>query len=175
MNIKINNKVSLSNLKKNYKCIRNWFSLKNSSSKDEFLNVIKNWIEVVVLIVDELSSAFQLFDSQNTRGKVLDPHDLLKAYHLREMRNEPYEMHHAVSKWESFKPSDIKNLFDVYLFSILNWSKKKKLKHFLQNLLITIREFQRTQVIPMLKEPEKLILIFKLPSLLHQEKIFLIW
>jgi hypothetical protein len=51
----------------------------------------------VIINVDKVEEAFQLFDSQNTRGKELDPHDLLKAYHLREMKRYPYEMEHAVT------------------------------------------------------------------------------
>lgn len=50
---------------------------------------------MVVITVDKISEAFQLFDSQNTRGRALYPHDLLKAYHLREIHDK-YEMQHAV-------------------------------------------------------------------------------
>ena len=56
---------------------------------------------MVVIQVGKESEAFQLFDSQNTRGRALDPHDLLKAYHLREMQNDKYEMEYAVTKWEA--------------------------------------------------------------------------
>lgn len=46
---------------------------------------IEERCELIVVITDDLSEAFQFFDSQNARGKALYPHDLLKAYHLREM------------------------------------------------------------------------------------------
>ena len=46
-----------------------------------------------------LSEAFQLFDSQNNRGKSLEPHDLLKAYHLRKQYSEDEKI---VEKWEQF-------------------------------------------------------------------------
>lgn len=128
-----NSKIAQTNIHNNYECIRNWFSLRSNELKENFKKILSNGIEVVVLTVDKLTSAFQLFDSQNTRGKELDPHDLLKAYHLREMQNEPYEMFHAVSKWESFNPNSICNLFDVYLFSILNWAKREKTKTFTAN------------------------------------------
>lgn len=130
LNMNCNNKSSQENLHKNYECITNWFALKNEELKQEFINALETILEVVVIIVDKLSSAFQLFDSQNTRGKALDPHDLLKAYHLREMKNDPYEMYHAVNKWESFKPVDISDLFDVFLFPILNWTRKEKTQKF---------------------------------------------
>lgn len=130
LNLSCNNKIAQFNLHQNYECIKNWFALKNDMLKGEFKNALEKVLEVVVITVDRLSSAFQLFDSQNTRGKALDPHDLLKAYHLREMKNDPYEMYHAVGKWESFKPNDISNLFDVYLFPILNWARRDKTQKF---------------------------------------------
>ncbi|RKW99274.1 hypothetical protein D9C01_13160 [Corynebacterium diphtheriae] len=37
---------------------------------------------LVRLVVNDLDAAFQMFDSQNTRGRALLPTDLLKAYHL---------------------------------------------------------------------------------------------
>ena len=91
---------------------------------------MKEILEFVVVTVDEVSAAFQLFDSQNTRGKTLDPHDLLKAYHLREMQSTPYEMERAVTKWESKKTENIKNLFGTYLFPIWNWSRCQKSSSF---------------------------------------------
>lgn len=87
-------------------------------------------LEVVVLKVNEISEAFQLFDSQNTRGRALDPHDLLKAYHLREMHNCPFEQLNLVKRWEDIKPKKIRDLFSLYLFPILNWSRKEKSKPF---------------------------------------------
>ena len=40
---------------------------------------IEKQCELIVVITDDLSEAFQFFDSQNARGKALYPHDLLKA------------------------------------------------------------------------------------------------
>ena len=85
---------------------------------------------MVIICVDKVSEAFQLFDSQNTRGKSLDPHDLLKAYHLREMKKYPYEMKHAVTKWEAKDTEKIRELFDLYLFPIWNWSRRIKSRPF---------------------------------------------
>ena len=85
---------------------------------------------MVVICVKRTQEAFQLFDSQNTRGKELDPHDLLKAYHLREMRDDRYEMEHAVIKWEAKDTQQIRELFDLYLFPIWNWSRCIKSRPF---------------------------------------------
>lgn len=123
-------KITKENLHYNYECIENWFSLKDSLLKEKINNMFENILEVVVIVVENIAEAFQLFDSQNNRGKSPDPHDLLKAYHLREMMNNKYEMEQAVKKWESIEPSKIKSLFDNYLFQINKWSKKEKTKQF---------------------------------------------
>ena len=98
--------------------------------KDNFIKAFDDILEVVVLNVKKESEAFQLFDSQNARGKALDPHDLLKAYHLREMKQYPYEMQHAVTRWEAREASQIRELFDLFLFPIWNWSRGMKSKPF---------------------------------------------
>ena len=84
LNTKFSNKLTQKNIHDNYKTICEWFSSINEEEKRLFDNALKNILEVVVISVNKISEAFQLFDSQNTRGRALYPHDLLKAYHLRE-------------------------------------------------------------------------------------------
>ena len=124
------NKVTQTNIHNNYNFIREWFSLKSNETKSSFCKAFSEILEVVVISVDKVEEAFQLFDSQNTRGKELDPHDLLKAYHLREMKKYPYEMEHAVTKWEAKDTAQIRDLFDLYLFPIWNWSRGIKSRPF---------------------------------------------
>ena len=124
------NKVTQTNIHNNYNFIREWFSLKSDETKENFKKAFAEILEVVVISVDKVEEAFQLFDSQNTRGKELDPHDLLKAYHLREMKKYPYEMEHAVTKWEAKDTAQIRDLFDLYLFPIWNWSRGIKSRPF---------------------------------------------
>ena len=124
------NKVTQTNIHKNYMFIREWFSLKNDDDKKKFIQAFDEILEVVIISVGKISEAFQLFDSQNTRGKALDPHDLLKAYHLREMKKYPYEMEHAVTKWEAKDTTQIRELFDLYLFPVWNWSRGLKSRPF---------------------------------------------
>lgn len=95
LDTKFSNKVTQKNLHDNYRTIAEWFSSVDKDGKDIFEDAMKNILEVVVIIVDNISEAFQLFDSQNTRGRALYPHDLLKAYHLREIHDK-YEMQNAV-------------------------------------------------------------------------------
>ena len=129
LNKDFSSKIAQTNIHNNYNFIREWFSL-NHDLKESFKYAFSNILEVVVISVDKVEEAFQLFDSQNTRGKELDPHDLLKAYHLREMKNYPYEMEHAVIKWEAKDTKQIRDLFDHYLFQIWNWSRGIKTRPF---------------------------------------------
>ena len=122
-------KVTLGNLHSNSDRIREWCSSVDDGVKEAFDKALSEVLEVVVLTVNELSEAFQLFDSQNTRGRELYPHDLLKAYHLREI-HEKYDMQRAVLKWESKDPKAIRELFDNYLFPLWNWSKRRKSSRF---------------------------------------------
>lgn len=130
LNKDFTNKVTQRNIHANYMFIREWFSLKSEETKQAFIKALNDVLEVVLILVEKVSEAFQLFDSQNARGKALDPHDLLKAYHLREMKKYPYEMEHAVTKWEAKDTTQIRELFDLYLFPIWNWSRGIKSRSF---------------------------------------------
>jgi hypothetical protein len=85
---------------------------------------IREQCQLVRVVTDDVDEAFRVFDSQNYRGKPLAPHDLLKAHHLREMRDETAVMKTAVVEtWESAKDEDLDRLFSVYLYRIARWSK----------------------------------------------------
>lgn len=118
-------KITQKNLYLNYRVACEYL-LDNEVLRGKLADALRESVEVVVISVKNVAEAFQLFDSQNTRGRALDPHDLLKAYHLREMREYPYEMRQAVMKWEAVKASDIRELFGDYLFPIKSWASGKK-------------------------------------------------
>ena len=60
-----------------------------SQAKDICEFLLENCsISCIIMPEERLAEAFQLFDSQNNRGKSLEPHDLLKAYHLRQQDSE---------------------------------------------------------------------------------------
>ena len=107
--VNLSNKQTQANLAANYTFIQDWFRLRWGIA-GRILQAFSDLLEVVVITVKETPEAFQLFDSQNSRGKELDPHDLLKAYHLREMKGHLFEMQRAVTKWEAIAPSDIKEI-----------------------------------------------------------------
>jgi hypothetical protein len=80
-------------------------------------------ISCIIMPEERLAEAFQLFDSQNNRGKSLEPHDLLKAYHLRQQDSEDEKI---VEKWEQFVEDNdlsLKDLFDKHLFRMRRWSR----------------------------------------------------
>mgnify|MGYP002868436110 CR=1 FL=1 len=54
-----------------------------------FANYVLNSCTLVKIVTESEQDAFQFFDSQNSRGKALAPHDLLKSYHLREVNDIP--------------------------------------------------------------------------------------
>ena len=90
-----------------------------------------NKCQVVAVALNEVSEAFQFFDSQNARGRDLEPHDLLKAYHLREFssRDEPLKAA-AVAHWEKSDTEALATLFSQYLYRIRNWSKGVSARYF---------------------------------------------
>lgn len=87
--------------------------------------------EVVIFILTDESEAFQFFDSQNSRGKELYPHDLLKAFHLREFDTDDQELKaKTVAYWESLADSDLHRLFSQHLFRIKRWIDHKPARSF---------------------------------------------
>lgn len=92
--------------------------------RQELALFIRDRCELVRVETDDVDEAFRVFDSQNYRGKPLAPHDLLKAYHLREMRDETAAMKAAVVEiWESVKDEELDRLFSTYLYRIARWSR----------------------------------------------------
>jgi len=95
--------------------------------REELLDYIKNNCELIVVITSDISEAFQFFDSQNARGKKLYPHDLLKAYHLREMKElDVAETEKVVKGWEDLDQKELSTLFSDYLYRVKEWTKGNK-------------------------------------------------
>ena len=87
--------------------------------------------EVVVFVLHDLSEAFQFFDSQNARGRDLSPHDLLKAFHLREFSpNDSHLKPQSVAHWEGLENEALQHLFAAYLYRIRQWSKGESARYF---------------------------------------------
>ena len=83
---------------------------------------IENQCELIVVITNDISEAFQFFDSQNARGKALYPHDLLKAYHLREMTDiDAEKVEKIVKEWERIPQDELASFFGDYLYRLKEW------------------------------------------------------
>ena len=81
---------------------------------------------VVKIETNTEQEAFQFFDSQNSRGKELAPHDLLKSYHLREMNDEKEDVKISIiNEWENTDQKDLANFFYTYLFPLSMWYREK--------------------------------------------------
>ena len=120
------NKLWGNNIFKNYQLIKQRINDFDEATVDFLLTKCT----FVKIVLNDVSEAFQFFDSQNSRGKELEPHDLLKAYHLREMREIPSdEQTEIIEKWEDIDTDELANLFE-YLYRIKNWSKSKSARGF---------------------------------------------
>lgn len=125
--LRFEHKISRENIARNYQEIRNALG----TLDQDFVKFLLETCELVCFTLTDVSEAFQFFDSQNARGKSLDPHDLLKAYHLREFN--PSDQHlkaETVKQWEAIEERDtgkrdteLKHLFGEYLYRIRRWSQ----------------------------------------------------
>ena len=107
-------------LKRNNKILKEL--VEDSKDKNNIKEFLLNNCYVAVIVTNSEQEAFQFFDSQNYRGKHLDPHDLLKAYHLREIYNENNRKK-VVDIWENRDSKAVKKLFEDYLFPLVQWYK----------------------------------------------------
>lgn len=115
-------------IKENYAILK--ANIDNMEDKNTYKDFLLNKCSVVEFITDTPEEAFQFFDSQNSRGKELKPHDLLKAYHLREMKNETEvknqdDVIKTVEKWESKDEEYLARHFNNVLYPLTRWYKNK--------------------------------------------------
>jgi len=117
----------------NKKIIEEWIKRK-IYDKNKFCKYLVGHCEFVKIVVNDLSEAFQMFDSQNGRGKELEAYNLLKAYHIRAMETETQEIKIECDKrWESStkyrneqnQTQDLlKQVLNGQLYRIRKWSRK---------------------------------------------------
>lgn len=119
------NKEALNNVVLNLDVIRN---RSNELDFNFFKRLVEN-CEFVVIKLPTIQEAFQFFDSQNARGKDLEAHDLLKAFHLREI-DDKYSHHDSgnIAAWEQAH-TDLIPLF-LCLYRIRKWSKGESARAF---------------------------------------------
>lgn len=118
--------VTKENIYHNYQAIK-----QQSATLYQIRSFIKDRVEIVQFRLKDQSEAFQFFDSQNARGRELFPHDLLKAFHLREFpTDEEGRKKDVVEVWEEMESEELAELFEAYLFRIRAWSKGHKVWYF---------------------------------------------
>lgn len=130
------NDISKKNIQDNYRTI-----LRRINEFDEkTIWFFYEKCQMVQVILQNITEAFQFFDSQNARGKDLEPHDLLKAFHLREMSSVSEEEQTKIIRiWEGFDTKELADLFSKYLFRIRNWSKDKPARYFTKDDIDTFK------------------------------------
>lgn len=110
------------NIRNNHDAMMKRLGVFSEGDKNSLSGYIVKCCEFIVFITDGLAESFLLFDSQNARGKQLYPHDLLKAYHLREMTDlDEDETEAIVQTWEDMDQVRLARLFGEYLYRIKRW------------------------------------------------------
>lgn len=108
--------------RRTYKSIEDEANVDHIRDMKRLREFIEKQCELIVVITEDVSEAFQFFDSQNARGKSLYPHDLLKAYHLREMADvSKTDTEKIVKEWEQVPQHSLANFFGNYLYRIKKW------------------------------------------------------
>lgn len=98
---------------------------------EQHIDFLLNRCEVVTFTLKDISEAFQFFDSQNARGLDLAPHDLLKAYHLREFSDQESTLKATtVANWEALQSDELAALFADYLYRIRRWALGYSARYF---------------------------------------------
>lgn len=128
-NTTFDSEISQRNLHQNYLVVKRHVS--RSEFSEEHIDFLLNKCEVVTFTLTDVSEAFQFFDSQNARGRDLEPHDLLKAFHLREFSEaENHLKAKTVSHWEDLRTKALADLFGKYLYRIRQWTRGNSARYF---------------------------------------------
>jgi len=148
---------SQQHISENNEVIKNWIKEKNIKKQEFYKYLVENCTFVEIVVTD-LSEAFQMFDSQNGRGKELEAYNLLKAYHIRSMENETQDTKKECDRrWESatiykMEPSNekeekqdiLKQVINEQLYRTRKWSRKAAAYEFNKS---QITEFKGSVVI----------------------------
>lgn len=95
---------------KDEELIWNTFQSFDGEDRNQILKLLRA-STVVCIAVNDISESFQLFSTQNGRGKPLSPENLLKAYHLHEMKKsiepqKPASDYDVEWEYENAEPAD---------------------------------------------------------------------
>ena len=133
-NVKFENRYSLHNVVENLHVM----TTRQNDFDESLLDFLLQKYEFVVIELSDISEAFQFFDSQNARGKDLEVHDLLKAYHLREIAVMSDTDSLNIDMWQKQKTDFLKDIF-LTLYRAKRWSLGKSARYFTKNNIDTFK------------------------------------
>jgi hypothetical protein len=135
--LKYNHSASFVHIEENAQFIKYWLvEFMHKERINSFSEYLLKSCEFVEIIVQDRSEAFQMFDSQNGRGKELEAYNLLKAYHIRAMeQNSQEERVRCDVRWENAVQYDatptipdddnidiLRQLFSEHLYRSRRWT-----------------------------------------------------
>lgn len=142
-------------IRENSKHIRDWVKL-NIVDKQDFLDYISDGCQVAQVTVKQLNEAFQLFETQNGRGKDLEAYNLLKAYHIRAMvSSSRKERIDCDVRWEDAAmyvdknnaPKDLlRQLINEHLYRCRLWSRHEDAGRFSKQHVGEFKGFTMTGI-----------------------------
>lgn len=132
--------ISRSNIRNNINAIR----FRIPDFNERYVRFILDSCQFVVIALYDISEAFQFFDSQNARGKELEPHDLLKAFHLREIPKLSDTDRLNISGWETIESDSLSALF-LSLFRVKQWIESKAGRFFTAKSIGTFKGHSTTK------------------------------
>ena len=129
--------ISRKNIYDNYQVIKKRVENFNT----EHIEFLLNKCEFATFTLNDISEAFQFFDSQNARGKPLEPYDLLKAYHINKSdEKEEKRIGTLIKGWEDTIDKDkeltdeekiMERLFGS-LYCIRQWANGQSARYFIK-------------------------------------------
>lgn len=125
---RFSNAISQHNLRQNYQIVHR--RVARPDFDEAAVDFLLHRCELVRVTLHDIAEAFQFFDAQNARGRDLAPHDLLKAYHLREFDGDEAVKQDTVRAWENSDSYELETLFGQYLFRIRRWVKGDSARFF---------------------------------------------
>lgn len=132
-NFFLNDDISQNAVRNAFVAIKDWLNNHTSDVKNLLAMLTDSSgqsksVELVIIKVSNREEAFQLFDSQNSRGKPLRIHNYLKARHLGCMSSEEWwsaNKSGLFNGWKDDKDADAIEMLLNRLFKIIEWSHRR--------------------------------------------------
>lgn len=139
-NIAYSSPNSIAQIKKNYEV------LASKTFELEELNL--NLLNITLVITNNEDDAYTFFETQNTGGKRLSGADIVKAHHLRAIKNKDLVSSNA-SKWENKNINSVNEVIEI-LAKARNWNSFNWLNypHFKDKTLIKEEIVERFTIEP---------------------------